>query len=164
MIFRKKTELLFVLGLSASIAPPPSFLTVDRRDIEPPYQWRCFDSKTIRVHCDERDIDPDYGPLSFFHFTLDDINGRYEYYSRRARPVESCRIQSRDIRKMLKGEKIVCVLADPIGRLDENTLPFQYREWVWDEVLTAKGRTCWFGRFCKDEDEPTRQKQADPIR
>ena len=131
--------------------PFPAFLKKEWRSVERQFQWSCFRAEDVSYDCkiyDEYPDDPN-SPYAYLYFKAKDAGKVHDYGAHSTAPLADCLVRLSDVHRFVKNQKTICMLGTPID-IGDGRLPFQYRYWFWEQLLTAKGCTSWFGRFCED--------------
>ena len=141
--------LFSLLSYKAEGPPYPPFLSAHLRNVEGmPFQWRCFTPADVQYQCLPMEPEESGNVRSDLVLTIRAPKRSHTYSIRHAIDLDYCRQITADWLELMKGEDVVCLLGDSTDRL-RNVHPHEYRSWIWDKLVTARGCSSWFGRWCE---------------
>jgi hypothetical protein len=110
--------------------------------------WQCFEISKSKLYCDGDKFDE----AEKTRVTIMVISGEkegqlHEYISGRPIPLSTCRAYSDDWRRLLRGEKYLCVSGSFIDR-DKNESLRETTHWIFDRFKTRQGCKSYFLGGC----------------
>ncbi len=111
--------------------------------------WQCFETKTARLFCDGHEYDEDEQAfLTLLVIVGEKNHERQEYLTRRAIHYDDCLSYVKDWRRLLKGEKYVCVSGPFISKKEKNYNGQALYSWIFNSFKTKKGCDPYFKGWC----------------
>lgn len=152
MMSSKRSKLLAVsffiwVNHATTVSAAPSFLEAWRFNASTPYKWRCFPANKIKYSCRKFESDEPGQYSGDLTLVAKDAHKEHKYFVPRAIPLKNCRAILADWQWLLKDQAEVCLLGWPSNT--RNGPPSRDRYWAWEQLLTAKGCSSWFGRWCE---------------
>lgn len=110
--------------------------------------WQCFDVKDSRVYCDGKGFDEDTQLLHTYMVISGIRSGiKQEYVTRRTIPLTTCQEYIKDWKRLVEGEKVVCISGSLLNH-SKNQRNEEIYNWIFDRFKTKKGCESYFEGGC----------------